>query len=77
VYSDSAKAKNTNTTLPRIGPKKNSTPPMNAASSTPPETRACTAPLPTLSRLIADSPPETPAKNPTSIIMIQRTRCAS
>ena len=75
VNSDSATAKITNTIAPRIGPKKNVTPPMKAASSTPPDRIACTFSALTISKLMAVRPPAMPAKKLDRISISQRTRC--
>ena len=75
VKPDSATMKNTNTMAPRIGPKKNGTPPMKVASSTPPERIADTFSSDTISKLMQDSAPETPAKNEDSTSCRKRTCC--
>ena len=69
--------KNVNTIAPMIGPKKNPTPPMKVASSTPPERMTPTFSAVTISKLIADSPPATPAKNADSTSCRKRTVCVS
>ncbi len=63
VRSDSATANRMKTTAPITGPKNTPAPPMKAASSTPPERTALTFSADTISKLMADSAPEMPAKN--------------
>jgi hypothetical protein len=65
------------THAPMIGPKKNPTPPMNAASRTPPERTALTFSAVTISKLITPSAPAMPAKNDEMISVYQRTRWVS
>ena len=62
VYSDSITVKKTPTTAPSNGPKKKPMPPMKTNSRMAPERIALTFSALTISKLIAPSAPETPAK---------------